>query len=176
MHGIHTVLAQQRRPTDSRSPARIDRTAARKSSATPTIPREYIKHRSQHETVLTVSVPSARARRYGRSRCSARCKPQAGKVSGQEHHKNTSYTTRAFINKQHSASHERSARTAAPTDSRAPARIDRTATASATHSVTASETASRTHCDASASHWHTTFNMHSMLIPGCKCSCANSVL
>ena len=79
MHGIHTVLAQQRRPTDSRSPARIDRTAARKSSEAPTIPREYIKHRSQHGTIktaLTASAPSARARRYGRSRLSARLELQ----------------------------------------------------------------------------------------------------
>jgi hypothetical protein len=97
IHGMHTVLAQ---PTDSRAPARIKSVALRLTKAAqrhkPT--QAHSKQSSQHDTIetaLTVRVPSAQ--RYSSSRVyGSRCKPQAGKVSGREHHNITSTTTQCM--------------------------------------------------------------------------------
>ena len=90
-HHTNAVRAQQRQPIRAR--ARQHRTAAAKRSGRHIAAQASYKQHSQHDTIaggthreLAIGA-SAKVQQLTRVRLAPRCKPQAGKVSGREHHK-----------------------------------------------------------------------------------------
>ena len=121
-HHTNAVRAQQGQPIRARSPA-SHRGSQKQRNAT--FPHKHTPNKDLNMTRSKRHSPCACHQREGMASHTAvrgsRCKPQAGKVSDQKHHKITLTTTHAFRNKQYNARDSYSARTTRPSNRFAPA-------------------------------------------------------